>query len=123
MAQGFLKSFDENLEVFSAGTEPSNEVHPLAIQVMNELGINISGNHPVKVDKYLHMHFDFVITVCDGAQENCPVFSGKVIKTLHIGFDDPVKANGTQKEILDYFRKIRDEIRNDFYQFYLDYAT
>ena len=118
MAEGFLKSFDENLEVFSAGTNPSNQVHPKAIVVMQELGIDLSKNYPKKVDQFLADAFDYVITVCDNAKETCPVFFGKVKNQLHIGFEDPAEATGTEEEILNEFRRIRDEIKRDFYEFY-----
>lgn len=118
MAEGFLKSFNVNLEVFSAGTNPSSQVHPKAIQVMKEIGIDISGGYPKNVDQFLDKAFDYVITVCDNAKETCPVFMGKVKETLHIGFDDPAEASGTEEEILSEFRRIRDEIRERFQQFY-----
>lgn len=111
MAEGFLKNFDESLEVFSAGTEPSDQVHPKAVLVMKELGIDLSGHKPQKVDEYLADSFDYVITVCGHAKENCPVFLGEVKKQLHIGFEDPAEATGTDEEILREFRRIRDEIR------------
>lgn len=118
MAEGFLKSFDKNLEVFSAGTQPSSQVHPKAIQVMKEVGIDLSANYPKHSDQFINDPFDYVITVCDNAKESCPVFNGKVGKQLHIGFEDPADAAGTEEEVLRVFRKIRDQIRNDFYQFY-----
>ena len=111
MAEGFLKSFDPALEVKSAGTDPSNQVHPKAVKVMQELGIDLSGHHPQKVDEYLDDAFDYVITVCGHAKENCPVFQGEVKKHLYIGFEDPAEATGTEEEILEEFRRIRDEIR------------
>ena len=119
MAEGFLKSFDENLEVYSAGTKPSTQVHPKAIQVMNEVGIDLSKNYPKHSDQFVNDALDFVITVCDNAKESCPVFLGKVGKQLHIGFEDPADATGTEEEILRVFRRIRDEIKKDFYEFYL----
>ena len=118
MAEGFLKSFDNNLEVYSAGTNPATQVHPKAIQVMKEVGIDISGNYPKSVEKFLNESFDYVITVCDNAKESCPVFTGEVGKQLHIGFEDPAEAKGTEEEILSIFRKVRDQIKNDFYEFY-----
>ena len=111
MAEGFLKSFDPDLEVMSAGTAPSDQVHPKAVEVMQELGIDLSGHHPQKVDEYLADSFDYVITVCGHAKENCPVFLGDVKQHLHIGFEDPAEARGTEEEILNEFRRIRDEIR------------
>ena len=118
MAEGLLKSFDDKLEVYSAGTKPAERVHPKAVQVMNEIGIDLSANYPKMVDRFLNDEFDYVITVCGNAKENCPVFIGKVGKQLHIGFEDPAEATGTEEEILAEFRKIRDQIKNDFYTFY-----
>ena len=118
MAEGFIKSFDSDLEVYSAGTNPSKQVHPKAIQVMNEVGIDLSKNFPKMVDQFLNESFEYVITVCDNAKETCPVFIGKVGKQLHIGFEDPADATGTEEEIFSEFRRIRDEIKSDFYKFY-----
>ena len=118
MAEGFLKSFDNRLEVFSAGTEPSDQVHPKAIQAMQEIGIDISKNFPKSVDTFLNQAFDYVITVCGGAKESCPAFSGEVQNRIHIGFEDPADATGTEEEIMYEFRRIRDEIKRDFKLFY-----
>lgn len=118
MAEGFLRSFDPEIEVFSAGTEPSDQVHPKAIDVMKEKGIDLSGHHPQKVDEFLEDTFDYVITVCGHAKENCPVLLGVVEQQLHIGFEDPAEAKGTEEEILDEFRRIRDEIQERMYAFY-----
>lgn len=118
MAEAFLKSFDNGLEVHSAGTFPSKNVHPKAAQVMLELGIDLSGHSPKLVNKFLNETFDYVITVCDSAKESCPVFSGTVKNKIHIGFADPAEARGTEEEILSQFRKIRDEIKRDFLKFY-----
>lgn len=118
MAEAFLRSFDPGLEVFSAGTQPSDQVHPKAVMVMQELGIDLSDHFPQQVDEYLHKKFDYVITVCGHARENCPVFLGEVKQQLHIGFDDPAEATGTEAEILAEFRRIRDEIRERMGRFY-----
>lgn len=118
MAEGFLKSFDSSLEVYSAGTNPSSQIHPKAVEVMKELGIDISGNYPKNVIKYIDDPFDYVITVCDNAKETCPVFTGKVKKRLHISFEDPAKAKGTEDEILSVFRMVRDKIKTEFIEFY-----
>lgn len=123
MAEGFLRDFDSNLHVRSAGTNPSNQVHPKAIQVMTELDIDISDGKPENVDQYLSDEWDYVITVCDNAKETCPVFLGKVKQQLHIGFEDPAEATGTDDEILSEFRRIRDEIKRDFYKFYEEQVT
>ncbi len=118
MAEGFLKSFDNNLNVYSAGTSPADAVHPKAILVMAEEGIDLSSHKPKMVDEFLKEPFDYVITVCGDAKENCPVFIGDVIKRMHIGFEDPAKATGSAEEILHEFRRIRDEIKEEFYSFY-----
>jgi arsenate reductase len=93
-------------------------VHPRAVEVMGELGVDLSSNRPENVSEYLDQAFDYVITVCGGAKETCPTFQGKVGRNLHIGFDDPADATGTEEEILFEFRRIRDEIRRDFSKFY-----
>ena len=121
MAEGLLKSFDPELDVYSAGTFPVDCVNPNAARVMREVGIDISKNHPKKVDQFLNEPFDYVITVCDNAKESCPVFIGKVGKQLHIGFEDPADATGTDEEILKVYRRIRDEIKIEFYKFYKEY--
>lgn len=118
MAEGFLKSFDSKLEVFSAGTAAEENVNPHAVKVMAELGIDIDGQKPEPVEKYLDHSFDFVITVCDGAKEICPVFTGEVKHKLHIGFEDPAAARGTEAEVLPVYRKIRDQIKGRFNEFY-----
>ena len=120
MAAAFLKSFDAKLEVYSAGTEPAERVNPHAIQVMAEIGIDISKNQTHHVDEYLNHNYDYVITVCDHARETCPVFLGNVNKRLHIGFDDPADATGSDAEILAVYRRVRDEIQVAFRQFYED---
>ena len=118
MAEGFLKSFDLGLNVFSAGTKPADRVNPNAVKAMNEIGIDISGGIPENVDKYLNHSFDYVITVCDNAKETCPVFTGKVKNRLHIGFDDPADAAGSEQQVMPVYRRVRDEIKKEFYQLY-----
>jgi arsenate reductase len=118
MAEGFLKSFDKNLEVFSAGTKAEKKVNSYAVKVMTEKGIDISKQYPKDVDIYLKETFDYVITVCDGAKEVCPVFIGNVKHRMHIGFEDPANAKGTDEEKLSVYRKVRDEIYEAFKHFY-----
>ncbi|TRZ76823.1 MAG: arsenate reductase ArsC [Bacteroidetes bacterium] len=118
MAEGFLKSFDSRLGVFSAGTDPAPHANTNAIAVMKEAGIDISQNEPKSIDLFLTDSFDYVITVCDDARESCPWFSGLVRHRMHIGFEDPAKAKGTEEEILGVYRKIRDQIREEFLKFY-----
>jgi arsenate reductase (thioredoxin) len=119
MAQGFLKSFDSNIEVFSAGTNPAATINERAITVMKEVGIDISNHKPESVDMYLNEVWDYVITVCDEANEKCPVFIGKVNHRLHIGFEDPSKVNGSDEFIWSEFRRVRDEIRSKFNELYI----
>jgi len=121
MAQGFLKSFDSTIEVQAAGTFPATKVNPRAIKVMDEAGIDISKNSPKSVDEFLNDEWDYVITVCDDAKESCPVFQGKVKHRLHMGFEDPSNATGSEEFIMSEFRRIRDGIRTTFYKFYNDF--
>jgi len=120
MAEGFMRSFDKTLEVYSAGTEPANQVNQKAVKVMLEAGIDISHHKPKLVDQFLNDAWDYVITVCDHANETCPAFFGKVKKRLHIGFEDPSHAIGTDDFIMGEFRRVRDEIRKRLYDFYED---
>ena len=114
MAEGFLKSLDKGLEVYSAGTKPAEKVNPFAIKAMKEIGIDISNGIPENVEKYLSESFDYVITVCDNAKESCPIFSGKVKIQLHVGFGDPAEATGSEEEVMPVYRRVRDEIRKQF---------
>ena len=115
MAHGFLQSFDKDLEVYSGGTEPAVQVNPKAVEVMREVGIDISSHVPTHVNAYLDQAWDYVIT----ARESCPAFTGKVGKRMHIGFDDPSQVTGTPDFVDSEFRRVRDEIRNAFARFYI----
>ena len=118
MAQGFLQSFDKNLIVCSAGTEATGKLNPMAVAVMKEIGIDISNHTSDSVDIYLDEEWDYVITVCGGANEACPAFTGKVKHRLHLGFDDPSHAVGTDEFIHSEFIRVRDEIKEVFWEFY-----
>jgi arsenate reductase len=118
MAHGFLQSFDKRIRVFSAGTEPAPRVNPMAVDVMKKGGIDISHHKPVNVNEYLNEEWDYVITVCDHANETCPVFPGKVRHRLHMGFEDPSLFKGSYTEILNEFYRIRNDIRDEFYTLY-----
>jgi arsenate reductase (thioredoxin) len=118
MAHGFLQSFDKRLEVHSAGTEPASQVNPKAAKVMSEVGIDISNHKPTIVDKYIGEEWDYVITVCDHANETCPLFTGKVKHRLHMGFEDPSHVKGSDEFIWSEFHRVRDQIKNEFYKFY-----
>lgn len=118
MAHGFLQSFDPRLQVFSAGTQPGERVNAQAVAVMQEAGVDISHHVPVHVNQYLGEAWDFVITVCGGANESCPVFTGKVKSRLHFGFADPSHERGTPEHVMQVFRQVRDAIKAGFYEFY-----
>ncbi len=120
MAHGFMVSFDKRMIVRSAGTEASGKLNPKAVAAMKEIGIDISHHTSDSVDMYLDDEWDYVITVCGGANENCPAFLGKVKKRLHIGFDDPSFATGTDDFIWSEYIRVRDEIKEAFYKFYTD---
>jgi arsenate reductase len=90
----------------------------MAVKVMGEIGLDLSAARPKPVDRYLDQTFDYVVTVCDNAREACPVFTGRVRHRLHIGFDDPAEAVGTEARILEEFRRVRDEIRSGFTALY-----
>jgi arsenate reductase len=118
MAEGILRKLNPELEVFSAGVNPASRVSSQAIAVMKEIGIDLEGAYPKHVDQFLNDSFDYVITVCDHAKETCPVFFGKVKHHLHIGFEDPGNATGTEEEVLDAHRRVRDEMREKFTELY-----
>ena len=119
MAHGFLHSFDNNLEVCSAGTEASGKLNQNAVKAMQEIGIDISLHTSDSVEKYLSDSWDYVITVCGGANEKCPAFIGEVEHRLHIGFDDPSHAIGSDEFIRSEFLRVRDEIKDEFLKLYL----
>ena len=119
MAHGFLQSFDSSLTVCSAGTEASGKLNAKAVKAMAEAGIDISQHTSDSVSKYLGEEWDYVITVCGGANEACPAFLGKVKHRLHIGFDDPSHAVGTAEFIDSEYIRVRDEIKEAFWRFYM----
>mgnify|MGYP003565540095 CR=1 FL=1 len=111
MAEGLVNHFlAEHWEAFSAGTEPSGYVHPLSIQAMAQLGIDITAQRSKSTDEFEDAELDLVVTVCDSAAANCPVWLGKG-RTVHIGFPDPAAATGSEKEQLEVFLQVRDDIR------------
>lgn len=122
MAMGYLQTFDKNMVVCSAGTKPAEAVNPYAVAAMAEDGIDLSAAFPKSVNEYLDDKWDYVITVCGGAKETCPMFVGEVGKQVHIGFDDPAAAVGTQEEIMGVFRRVRNEIKHSMQQFYLEHV-
>ncbi|KAA0139774.1 arsenate reductase ArsC [Gimesia chilikensis] len=106
-------------EAESAGSKPSGYVHPLAIEAMRELDIDLSENTSKHLDQFTEQQFDLVVTVCDNAKESCPVFSGAT-QTLHWPFDDPADATGTDEEKMKTFRRVRDEIKIKIQAFLAD---
>lgn len=118
MAHGFLQSFDTRINVCSAGTEASGKLNQNAVKAMAEIGIDISNHTSNSVQKYLEEAWDYVITVCGGANESCPAFMGKVNHRLHMGFDDPSHAVGTDEFIWSEFIRVRDQIKDGFRKFY-----
>jgi arsenate reductase len=105
----------DRFEAFSAGTDPTTP-HPLAIRALAEIAIDHRGARSKPMDEFAGQKFDFVITLCDAANETCPLFFGGV-RRAHLGFDDPVKAEGTEEEKLAVFRRVRDEIRTQVEEF------
>ncbi len=120
MAHGFLQSFDNRITVESAGTEASGKLNQKAVKAMAEIGIDISNHTSDSVQKYLNDKWNYVITVCGGANESCPAFTGKVDNRLHIGFDDPSHAQGTEEFIWSEFIRVRNEIKERFFKFYAE---
>ena len=118
MAEGFLKSFNKELEVYSAGTKPEVNINPYSVKVMEEVGINISSQYPQNVTEFIDKSFDYVITVCDNAKEVCPVFNGEVKQQLHIPFEDPADATGTEEEVMQVYRRVRDKIKERLSEFF-----
>lgn len=119
MAEGYLRQFAGNkAEVFSAGIE-THGVNPKAIAAMREDGIDISKHTSNNMDEYRHINFDFVITVCDNAKERCPFFPSGA-KKFHYNFPDPAKATGTEEEVLQQFRTVRQMIKDYSKQFVAD---
>jgi arsenate reductase (thioredoxin) len=118
MAHGFLQSFDPQIRVCSAGTHAAGVVNPIVVSVMKEAGVDISHHTSDSVDMYLGEEWDYVITVCGGANESCPAFIGKVRHRIHIGFDDPSHAAGSPEFVMSEYYRVRDEIHTAFREFY-----
>ncbi len=119
IAEGYLRHFaGEKAEIYSAGIE-THGVNPRAISIMKEDGIDISKHTSNNIDEYLDIDFDFVITVCDNAKEHCPIFPTKA-KKFHYNFPDPSKSKGTEEEVLEEFRQVRQMIKDYSKQFVSD---
>jgi len=111
MAEGLLRLLAPGIDVRSAGTAPASRVHPAAVAAMAEIGLDISAYEPKPVGQFLDEPFDWVVTVCDGARDACPVFTGQVRQRLHLGCPDPASVVGSDAEILQAFRDVRDDLR------------
>jgi arsenate reductase len=119
IAEGYLRQFaGDKAEVYSAGIE-THGVNPRAVETMKEEGIDISKHTSNNIDEYRNIDFDFVITVCDNAKERCPFFPTKA-KRFHQNFPDPAKATGTEEEIKEQFRKVRQQIKDYCIKFIAD---
>lgn len=112
MAHGFLQSFSSDIYVFSAGTRPAEKVNPKAVEVMKEAGIDISVHIPHNLSEHINKPWDYVITVCRGANESSPVFVGNMGVTAAFGFDDPSDAIGSDEFVMAEFCQVRDEIKS-----------
>ena len=117
MAAGYLRQMRPEWQVLSAGTEPAAQVHTLAVKVMAEEGIDIAAEAPRQVADLITQSFDYLVTVCDQANQACPIFSGEVRHRLHIGFPDPAEARGSDIAVEAIFRQVRDDIRQRFAKF------
>lgn len=116
MAEGLVNHFlDNRFEAYSAGTE-ATRVNPLAIRVMAELGIDMSRHYSKTIAEFADQAFDFVITLCGSANEQCPLFFGGV-QRIHMGFEDPSRLSGREEEVLPEFRRVRDELREKLSRF------
>ena len=114
LAEGILRAAaGDVINVQSAGSKPAGYVHPMAIQVMKEIGVDVSGHRSKHMDEFLKQSVETVITVCGNADQACPMFPGQVNR-YHWGFDDPAHATGTDAEKLAVFRRVRDEIKRVF---------
>jgi arsenate reductase len=117
MAEGLLRHHGgDRFEVFSAGTNPSH-VRPEAIEAMGEAGIDISAQRSKSVEEFTGQEFDYVLTVCDNAKENCPVFPGRT-RRIHWSFEDPAAASGSAEKRLEVFRRVRDEMEERLREFF-----
>lgn len=123
MAEGIIRNISKDFQVFSAGTRPEKIVNPYAVEVMKEIGLDISSHYPKIADEFKDENFDYVITVCDNAREVCPVFTGNVKNRLHIGFEDPFNATGTDEEKRIVYRKVRDQIKEAFEKLFSEFKS
>lgn len=118
MAEAILRNYDKDLEIFSAGIEPSDHISPVAIEVMNEIGINLEPQTPQHYSKFKDQEFDYLITVGDGTMEELKVPSLKYKRKMHLGIHNPYRNSKSKEEIKQKCREIRDEIKTEMNYFY-----
>lgn len=118
MAEALLQKIDKSLEVYSAGLNPDEQTDPMAVEVMNEIGIDISTKKPKSYREFEGIFVDYLITLCDGTKDKIPSVNIPAKHKIHLGFEDPRKAYCTEGQIIDLYRDIRDEIRNELDYFY-----
>jgi arsenate reductase len=118
MAEAFLQQIDKSLKVFSAGLHPDQETDPIAIEVMKEIGIDISNKKPRSYKEFEGMTVDYLITLCDGTKDKITAININASHKIHLGFDDPRKSFGLEDNIMDVYRDIRDEIHNELLYFH-----
>ena len=118
IAEAILRNLDKSLEIYSAGLTPVTEIEPIAMEVMEEIGIKIEKKQPENFEKYQDMEFDFLITVGDGTQEELSLPPVKTKRKMHLGFDNPFKKTKNKTQIREICREIRDEIRVELEYFY-----
>lgn len=123
MAEAFLQKTDPSLEIYSAGLHPDVETDPMAIAVMHEVGIDISSKKPKSYKEFEGLFVDYLITLCDGTTDKIASVNINANHRIHLGFDDPKKANGSNDYVIDIYRDIRDEIHNELEYFYLHILT
>jgi len=117
MAEGIVNhDLGDRFQAYSAGTE-TTRVNPRAIEVLAEMGIDISGHHSKTMEEFSRGKFDYVITLCGDAKEKCPLFFGGV-ERVHLGFSDPSRATGSEEEVMAEFRRVRDEIKTALWEFF-----
>lgn len=118
MAEAFLQKTDQSLEIYSASLYTDVENDPIAIQVMNEIGIDISTKKPKNYHEFEGVSVDYLITICDGTTEKKPAINIQATHKIHLGFDDPKKAFCSDEQLIDIYRDLRDEIKNELDYFY-----
>lgn len=118
MAEAFLQKMDRSLEVYSAGFHPEKQVHPIAVEVMNEIGMDISAKIPRNINEFEGMSVDYLITICNRKKDEFGPDAISSNHSIHLGFEDPEESVGDKDQLIENYRDIRDEIKNDIGYFY-----